>query len=90
MICFPVVQRHRYFRLKRRLPWVAAQAARNSALACGLALGADAMLGGGRPALPLSGVLAAWLAASLCCFAWLLGAWLLPALLRSRPAVGCQ
>lgn len=75
MVVFPPVHRHRYFRLKRRLPALAAAALRNSAAALGVALAADLALGAGRLSVTLAGGLAAWLAASLCCFCWLLGGW---------------
>jgi hypothetical protein len=75
VICFPPIQRHRYFRLKRRLPSLAARAARNASLACALALGADLALGRGVLSVLLRAALGAWLAATLCSFCWLLGGW---------------
>lgn len=75
MVVFPAVQRHRYFRLKRRLPGVAGAALRNAALAVGLALGADLALNRGALSVGAEGVAAAALAAALCSLCWLWGEW---------------
>ncbi|KAL4434686.1 hypothetical protein ABPG77_002809 [Micractinium sp. CCAP 211/92] len=74
---FPTVQRHRYFRIKQRLPGAAAQAARLAllgfALAAGVAL-ARARTSGAALVAPLSlgSALVALLAGSLCAFCWLM------------------
>lgn len=76
---FPAVQRHRYFRLKQRLPLAAAHAARLAAAAF-LGAAATAALrargggGSGGAALTLGGSAGALLAGWLCALCWLMGA----------------
>ena len=88
MLLFPAVQRHRYFRLKARLPGAASHAARMAALAfvgaaataalrahaVGGVLGSLSPGAGGAWPLTLGGSAAALLAGGLCAFCWLMGA----------------
>jgi hypothetical protein len=78
VLAFPSVQRHRYFRLKQRLPAAAARAATLApaalaAAAATAALRAHALGSPMAAALPLSagGAVAALLAGFLCTFCWL-------------------
>ncbi|GAB4816254.1 hypothetical protein N2152v2_003300 [Parachlorella kessleri] len=84
VVRLPPIQRHRYFRLKRRLPALAASALRHASLALALALGADLALGRGRLSVAPAGAMASWLAASLCCLCWLLGVAVLDVVLSER------
>lgn len=77
VLLFPAVQRHRYFRLKQRLPTAAAHAARLAAAAFAGAAATAVVraraLGSAPPPLTLGGSAAALLAGWLCAFCWLAG-----------------
>jgi nucleoporin NDC1 len=76
ILLFPSVQRHRYFRIKQRLPGAAAQAAKLTAAAFAGAAATALLRGGGTAGWPLSlaGTAGALLGGSLCAFCWLMGA----------------
>ena len=75
VLLFPSVQRHRYFRIKQRLPGAAAQAAKLTAAAFSGAAATTLLRGGGTAGWPLSlpGAAGALLGGSLCVFCWLIG-----------------
>lgn len=94
MLVLPTVQRHRFFRIKQRLPGAAARAAQLAATAFACALATAAGLGTLRGGSPGSGgpwwraaaahALGSLLAGTLCTFGWLAGAAVLEVVLTEQ------
>lgn len=94
VLVFPSIQRHRYFRIKQRLPWAAGRALQLASVAFAAAMLTCATAGqlggssGTRRLLRLAAApapaVAALLAGALCAFGWLAGAAVLEVVLTER------